>query len=154
MRIGPAVGSAIEQHQLSRLAKGRNLKRFFIVAGAILCAAFGWPLLGQSGALLAGCGGGIVGWAIAKRAVFSALRGAVIGVVFALIVGPGADHLVNGVPFGEKIRSAVVVGGLVGGLLGVRNHRTIGPRNRVSGRETATSSASSGGPPDQCDGVA
>lgn len=104
-------------------------------------ALLGWlppPLVGMGlggwlgawgGALLGAVGGLILAWGIQKGAVWAGARGAVLGAFFATLIGPGGDWLISGAPFGERLRAAVIVGALVGGLLGVRNFR---PRNVAS----------------------
>lgn len=82
----------------------------------------GW-LGAWGGALLGGVGGLILAWGIEKGAVWAGARGAALGAVFALLIGPGGDWLISGAPFGERWRAAAIVGVLVGGLLGVRNFR-------------------------------
>lgn len=94
-----------------------------ILAPPLLGGGLGFFVASAGGALLGAVGGGIVAWAISKGAVVAMLRGAAIGIGFALLIGPGADYLIFRADPGERALPAVVMGGLVGGLLGVRNFR-------------------------------
>lgn len=105
-------------------ATGRRWSCPALLGFCIPTAAIIGFLVGGSGAgLLCGCAGFIFGWALCKGALVAGIRGAVLGVTFAILVGPVADHLVNRVPITEKLKPAMIVGSLVGGLLGVRNFR-------------------------------
>lgn len=77
--------------------------------------------------------GVLAGWATARGAHAEALAGAVKGIIFVAIIGPGADWLISGNPVTDKLALALVSGGLVGAALGIKNARpNRKPRNSDS----------------------
>ena len=94
-----------------------------LILGLAIGSLVGALSAGRAGAVIAGAGGLVLGWGMHKQALRAALSGALIGAGFAVIVGPGADHILQGAPFTERLTVALVVGSLVGALIGVRNAR-------------------------------
>lgn len=85
--------------------------------------AIGAFLGGSAGALLGAVAGLLFTWALAKRAFFEAISGAVKGAVFLFLVGPGIDWCLQGVPLSTHAATALAAGSLLGAALGIRNAR-------------------------------
>lgn len=93
----------------------------FGTAIGLLAGHFAGSLAG--GTFLGFVGGSILAWGIRKGAVLAAVRGAILGGLFAFLIGPLADSLISGAPITEKLLLSLVAGILLGSLLGVRNFR-------------------------------
>lgn len=95
------------------------------MAGLLVLAggAGGFAAAGPGGGLLGAVAGFLFALASGRGAMVSFVRGAAIGAGFLVLVGPGADYLLSRAPMGPTLVKAVVAGALVGGALGIKNHR-------------------------------